>query len=255
MSVALRTVVEDEHRGRRTGGIDYVSNLVGLEDLVDVCERDLGDPHLWFKPSGYPTSLALCIIDSIYSTGAHYAQVVRIVDRYKHRQTLGRDAYTDTSRDLRTSIDGAGGAERWAAEVAQNSRPTSTKAGAPLKAYAIAEAAQGLEFLGVLTTDDLRARADTDDLDDVKRMWLAFPGQTSGITWEYVLMLAGIPGVKADRMVTRYVARILGVPAAGIGAGLAADYVKAVAAEKNWNVIHTDHAIWRLESGREVTTS
>jgi hypothetical protein len=110
-------------------------------------------------------------------------------------------------------------------------------------------------LLGVLTTDDLRARADTDDLDDVKRMWLAIPGQRSGITWEYVLMLAGIPGVKADRMVTRYVARVLGVPAAGIGAGLAADYVKAVAAEKNWSVIHTDHAIWRLESGREVTTS
>jgi hypothetical protein len=233
-----------------------MSNLSGLETLVSACERDLGDSDLWFKPSGYPSSLALCIIDAIYSTGAHYTQVVKIVDRYyKHRRAAGDDATTDSPRDLLSSIDSAGGPERWAAEVAHNSRPTSTKAGAPLKAYAIAEAAQGLELLGVLTTDDLRARADTDDLDDVKRMWLAIPGQRSGITWEYVLMLAGIPGVKADRMVTRYVARVLGVPAAGIGAGLAADYVKAVAAEKNWSVIHTDHAIWRLESGREVTTS
>lgn len=67
-------------------------------------------------------------------------------------------------------------------------------------------------------------------------------------------MLAGVPGVKADRMVTRYVARVLNLSAA-VNPELAADYVKAVVAEKNWNVIHTDHAIWRFESGREVITS
>ncbi|MBA4021702.1 MAG: heme peroxidase [Gordonia sp.] len=233
-----------------------MSNLVGLYTLVDTCEQELGDPDLWFKPSGYPESLALCIVDSIYSTGAHYTQVVRIVDRYcKHRQAAGHDAYADSARDLLSSIDGAGGVEQWAAEVAQNNRPTSTKAGAPLKAFAIAEAARGLESLGVLTAEDLRTRAGSGNLDDVKRMWIAIPGQRSGITWEYALMLAGIPGVKGDRMVTRYVARVLDVSTAEVGPELAAVYVKAVAAEKKWNVIHTDHAIWRLESGREIATS
>lgn len=160
-----------------------MSDLAGLKTLVCACERDLGDSDLWFKPSGYPDSLALCIIDSIYSTCARYTQVVKIVDRYyRHRRAAGHDAYTDSAGDLLSSIDSAGGPESWAAEVARNNRPTSTKAGAPLKASAIAEAAQGLESLGVLTAEDLRARADTDDLDDVKRMWLAIPGQRSGIT-------------------------------------------------------------------------
>ena len=34
--------------------------------LAAACERDLGNPDLWFEPDGYPHPLALCIIDSIY---------------------------------------------------------------------------------------------------------------------------------------------------------------------------------------------
>lgn len=52
--------------------------------LVTACETDLGDPSLWFTPGGYPDSLALCIIDSIYSTGARYSSVVNVLKRYRN---------------------------------------------------------------------------------------------------------------------------------------------------------------------------
>jgi hypothetical protein len=35
--------------------------------LIDACDTDIGDANLWFNPGGYPDSLTLCIIDSIYS--------------------------------------------------------------------------------------------------------------------------------------------------------------------------------------------
>jgi len=63
-------------------------------------------------------------------------------------------------------------------------------------------------------------------------------------------MLAQVPGVKADRMVIRYVARAIRVNEASLRPADAARLVKQVAAIKAWDVIHLDHAIWRYESGR-----
>ncbi len=64
------------------------------DDRVDLlakrCDSDLGDPDLWFRPDGYPHSLALCIIDSIASTGAHYNSVKNLLRHYiEYRQAQG----------------------------------------------------------------------------------------------------------------------------------------------------------------------
>ncbi|MGC0365904.1 hypothetical protein ABH922_003888 [Rhodococcus sp. 27YEA15] len=79
-------------------------------------------------------------------------------------------------------------------------------------------------------------------------------GQRSEITWDYFLKLAGIPGVKADRMDVRYVATAFGVAPETVGAVDAAGLVKAVAENCGHNLIHLDHAIWRFESGRPVNS-
>ena len=64
--------------------------------LLAACERDLGNPDLWFKPDGYPESLALCIIDSIYSTGARYSSVLNVAKRYReYRLDQGGNPDTD----------------------------------------------------------------------------------------------------------------------------------------------------------------
>lgn len=63
-------------------------------------------------------------------------------------------------------------------------------------------------------------------------------------------MLAGVPGVKADRMVIRYVERAVGATPGHLGASDAAALVRAVAELTGRNITHLDHAIWRFESGR-----
>ncbi|WP_222432239.1 hypothetical protein [Leekyejoonella antrihumi] len=54
-----------------------------IDALVDYCDRNLGDPHPWTTPEGYPKSMALCNGDSLYSTGSHDSSVVNVVNRYK----------------------------------------------------------------------------------------------------------------------------------------------------------------------------
>ena len=219
--------------------------------LVTACETDLGDPSLWFTPDGYPDSLASCIIDSIYSTGARYSSVVKIVKRYRdYRIDQGGDPDTDGTDELAATIAELGGADPWATRIG-NRRPTSTSPGAPLKAETIAALTKVLAAQGVRTTAELRAAAaSADGLKAVERAWRATPGQRSGITWDYALMLAQIPGAKADRMVLKYVSRAIGCRPGSMLPERAADLVSSVAQTKGWNVIHLDHAIWRFESGR-----
>jgi hypothetical protein len=222
-----------------------------LAALITACEADLGDPDLWFTPGGYPDSLALCIIDSIYSTGARYSSVVNTISRYReYRKQRGGDADTDGADELAATITEVGGPDAWAIHIG-NRRPTSTKPGAPLKAETIAALATALPEQGVRTTSNLRVAATRPEgLKDVERAWRSTPGQRSGITWDYALMLAQIPGVKADRMVIRYVARAIGAPPEKLSPERAAQLVTRVAEVKGWNVVHLDHAIWRFESGR-----
>lgn len=218
--------------------------------IAGACERDLGDPALWFEPGGYPDSLALCIIDSIYSTGAHYSSVLNVVKRYcTYRSEQGGDAYTDGLDELRNSFEELGGPDSWASQIG-NRRPVSTAKGAPLKAEAIAHVIKSFEALGIKSADDLRAARDGGGNSAAKKAWLSAPGQKSGITWEYALMLAGVPRVKADRMVIRFVSRAIGREASQVSPTEAALWVEQVAALRAWDVRHLDHVIWRYESGR-----
>jgi hypothetical protein len=240
-----------------------LSELQGEESMIDslpsrvnmllaACERDLGNPDLWFKPEGYPESLALCIIDSIYSTGARYSSVLNVAKRYRdYRLDQGGNPDTDGADELRATIDELGGPDPWATCIG-NRRPTSTAKGAPLKAEAIRQIATTLPSLGIRSNADLRAAADAEELDPIKAAWQLAPGQRSGITWNYALMLARIPGVKADRMVIRYVADAIGKEQGPPAPKEASDLVKQVAELKGWDVIYLDHAIWRKQSDRPV---
>lgn len=64
-------------------------------------------------------------------------------------------------------------------------------------------------------------------------------------------MLAGVPGVKADRMVVRYVSRALGRETDPRESAL---LVAAVADRYSLSQTRLDHAIWRRESRRAVFT-
>ncbi|MGV0742639.1 heme peroxidase [Mycolicibacterium sp. XJ870] len=218
-----------------------------IELLRAACDHDLGDPAFWFSPDGYPNSLALCAIDAIYSTGARYGMVGKVIGRYRsYRAEQGGDADTDGIPELLATIHELGGPDPWASQIG-NRRPTSTAANAPLRSVAIFQVAEALAALEIHTTENLRAVADDDERRDrAEAAWCAAPGQRSGITWDYAQMLAQIPGGNADRVVVGYVARVIGP----VDAGRAAELVRGVADAAGWSATALDHAIWRFESGR-----
>jgi len=206
--------------------------------------------------AGYPTSLALCVIDSIQSTGPHYTSVMNVVSRYRgYRLGQGGNAYTDGAQALLTTFDELNGPEMttdgWADTIGNHNRTYQRKQ-APLKSVAIRQAAQRLAEAGVDSTDQLRLIAETDPtrFEQLHVAWLSVVSQSSGITWDYFLMLAGIPGVKPDRMVIRFVAAALGVNVTQVSPALASSLVRAAAEQFNVPATTLDHAIWRFQSGR-----
>lgn len=220
--------------------------------LVTYVRETLPPPTQWPLPDGYPDSLALCVIDAIQSLGVRYTSVVNVVDRYKeHRAKAGGDALCDGTGELIATFTELGGPENWAAVIGNGNR-TSTTPGAPLKAAAILTAASDLAAAGVQTTEALRSLADdVDKLTGVKTRWLAVPGQGSGISWRYLLMLAGVPGVKPDRMIRRFLETALGEAAARLSDGDIMTLMTATAQELGVATTHLDHALWRHQSGRE----
>lgn len=217
--------------------------------------RDLGDESRWITPRTFPDSLALCIIDAIYSTGASYVTVQNIIDRYSaYRSDQVGDATHDGAPELLATFQDVGDASAWATRIG-NRRPTSSTPGAPLKAQAVFDAATQLVDLGINTAADLRDVAETGALDLVKKAWLGVPGQRSGTTWIYTLMLSGVPGVIADRRVINYIARALDVPVGDVTPTLASGLINEVAQRNGWSPINTEYAMCRVASDRPVHRS
>lgn len=217
-----------------------------LRALVAACEQFRGAK----EPGGYPDGLALCVIDSVQSTGITYSSVGKVLDRYRaYRRAQGADPAVDGTEELLATFDELDGPDGWASRIGTRNR-TSTRGGI-LKAEAIRDEACGLGAAGITNTTKLRAAAgDEVWLEQVRKAWCAVKGQRSGITWRYVLMLAGVPGVKPDRMICRFVADALGVPRRRVGAEFAAEIVTAAAPELDGSVTALDHAIWRFQRGR-----
>lgn len=228
-----------------------------LESLVSYCRAYLGDTSDWKVMAGYPDSLALCVIDSIQSTGPHYTSVMNVVSRYRgYRLGQGANADTDGPHALIATFGELDGPEGWANTIGNHNRTYASKQ-APFKSVAIFQAAQRLADADIDSPTHLRtlATADPGRFDDLHRGWLSVVSQSSGITWEYLLMLAGIAGVKPDRMVVRFVSTALGLAETQVSPSAAASLVRAAADEFAVSATTLDHTIWRYQSGRDDTST
>lgn len=214
------------------------------------------DPESWFCPDGYQ-SVALAILDSIYSTGHRYQGVINLIDRYCDlRRKEEANPKIDTANDLIEAFNRWGGVEGFALKT-KNRWRTSSSLQAPYKAYAALEAAKILAAHSIETASDVVNRLterESREHSDIAKEWLAITGQSSGLTWNYFLMLLEIPGVKADRMVTRFVTETLGRPK-DVSAKEASRLVETVADDLNLNYIQLDHTIWRYQSDRDYEKS
>ncbi|WP_024476660.1 hypothetical protein [Arthrobacter sp. CAL618] len=222
------------------------------EILIEVCRTEFGDEARWFEPEGYRDGLALCVIDSIFSTGSHYRSVINVVNRYwDHRKTQGGDPRSDGVKELENSFVEAGGSEPWA-DLVGNRKPAHTGNGALLKAEVVRRAAAGLQSLDILSTKDLHGEYQNDpSLNRLKSMWRNLPSQSSGVTFNYLLILAGLQSVKADRMILRFIEQHTKLDSRQINPSEAADLVMRVAEAYPTTARRLDHVIWRHTSGRE----
>ncbi|TDK25841.1 hypothetical protein E2F48_11505 [Arthrobacter crusticola] len=224
------------------------------EKLTEVCRDIFGGEAGWITADGYPHSLALCVIDSIYSTGSNYQSVINVVNEYReYRRAHDGDANQDGTKELLATFQEAGDSAAWA-EIVNNRKPAHTKANAPLKAEVIRQAAEMLQNeLGYLTLKDLhRACAQDENLKALKDAWLDLPSQRSGVTHNYLLILAGFQSVKPDRMVTRFIEEHIDLGGRRLTPSQAAELIKRVAELYPTQAQRLDHVIWRHVSGREV---
>lgn len=223
--------------------------------LAEVCRSFFGDESRWITADGYSDGLALSIIDSIYSTGSNYQAVINVVDEYRaHRAAQGGDADRDGTVELLQTFEAAGGSIGWA-DLVNNRKPAHTKANAPLKAEVIRLAADALEQpdLRVTTQDELRAAyQDYARRKRLKAAWLSLPSQKSGVTYNYLLILAGFQSVKPDRMVIRFVEEHAGLDGETLTPTETADLIQRVAELYPTQPRRLDHVIWRHVSGRET---
>ncbi|HZU47646.1 MAG TPA: hypothetical protein VFA16_10425 [Mycobacterium sp.] len=112
----------------------------------------------WIAPDGYPTSLALSIIDALYSINARYEGVVNVVNRYlRYRASQQGDPNTDGLIELFGTFEHVGGSDGWA-DIVDNHWRTSTRSGI-LKSEAVREEAHVLAKHGVWRVTDIDAAA------------------------------------------------------------------------------------------------
>ncbi|MGH9670467.1 MAG: hypothetical protein ACRD3A_10185 [Terriglobales bacterium] len=178
------------------------------EANIDLAEAAKGPPSYW-------ASLPLCIIDSVFSIRARYSGVVRVVKRWCESHQPPWEGETSrkpkgnagpTLREFVDIVDLRLAHGCTYADLFSNRQRTSAKSGV-LKAEAVHLFAKALLDSGVDTFLDVRHRS---KLEAAEKRVKEIPGQGSGITFKYFLMLAGEDDyVKADVHLCRFVSDAL----------------------------------------------
>ena len=188
--------------------------MTDLDRLVAYIRRTLTDLNVPPTDSAYEYAfLPLCIIDAVFSIGVRYESTERTVTDFCSRYRWQRDGRGRAEEHPISDFLGIlqHYENRWedmANDVFRNRQRTSTRSGI-LKAEATFRFAKTLQHFGVETFADVLKSGLRYDLQQAIK---AIPGQSSGLSYAYFLILAGNQdGVKADRMVTRFVANALGV--------------------------------------------
>jgi hypothetical protein len=141
-------------------------------------------------------SLPLCVIDAVYSIGVRWESTERTVDDFCKWSgwNYGREYTIKEFLSLLNPFDSDW--EAIATKVFQNRQRTSSRSGI-LKAEAVYRFARELWCCDIDTLTDLSG---IDSYECLFPEIAKIPGQSSGISFKYFLMLAGYDGIiKPDR--------------------------------------------------------
>ena len=186
--------------------------------IYNKCIADLNLAVAQLSPEYYYDSLPLCIIDAVYSIGVNYSSTRNTVIRYCDRIGVTRlaaipgtpsDAYK--VENLIDNIDSCTDGLFGAVQLFGNQQKTSTRSWI-LKAEAVRRFAKTLLDNGISTISDLRG-APVDTIAQIETQIKTIPGQRSGISFSYFMMLAGNENhMKIDRWLLRFVGSALNIP-------------------------------------------
>lgn len=197
--------------------------------------------------------LPLCVIDSVYSIGVRYGAVRKVIDRWCSQQTppwpkyqTETPVYYSTSDAIRV-FDGMP-IENLSRDVFGNMQRTSARGGI-LKGDAVVRFTRILQAHGIERFSDLVEKSRLDDVEGEIRQ---IPGQSSGISWKYFLMLAGDDDlVKPDRMILRFIRNALKLQE-DVALDCAISLIRAAAYRLRPEFPHVtprllDNAIWEFQ--------
>ena len=185
---------------------------MSAEDLARFSRRVL-DLESAEDPAGY-YDLPLCVIDAVFSVGMTYTATRNAVLSFvawaqgqgaplADEGLWAKPDRPECSVSEVLALLGPLSDVELTSAVFSNSNRTSSKSGI-LKARA---SVQALDVLGTREIDvrGLLLSAVSDA--ELKMAWRQVCGQSSGISWRYLLMNAGHEGVKPDRMIVRFVSQ------------------------------------------------
>lgn len=219
-----------------------------LQLVVAHIERTIGlDPERWPAcPLGYPDQIEAALLDSVFSLRATYGQSSAkgpraVVARWAKQVARPLDSLERLVDD----VDGLGGPDGFREVLKHAGVAVPRAADKPTKALAVYVTAKALVSLGVIRADDA-VRACFQQPKELLRAIQTGRGVGPQAA-TYFLMNLGIPGVKADVMVERFVEDALGAAAS---AENAANLVTTAADILDADVIRLDQAIWKYGSDR-----
>jgi len=216
--------------------------VTDTERVLEHARTSLGPTESWPRhPGGWPDEVEAALIDAVLSANARYGSETTGVRAAVRRW---RDAQDDRSLDSLPALlewvdrNGAGPFT----EVLNTWQLVPGRGDRPLKSEAIIQVASVLTKGGMTGASDVRP-------DEHGPAFTSVRGVGS-ITWRYFLMLLGIPGVKADRMIVRFVADALGLPPRAVSSKQAQSLLEDVSGRLNVTATQLDHAAWSYQRGQ-----
>lgn len=199
-----------------------MNDVPTLDAYIDAAVSE--DLQEW--PGGWPGEIEAALIDAVFSIRARYGGpetgVRGVVKRWRER-----DGRTGKIDDLEALAD---------ADPADfvNTVNNAAKASGRLKCEIVVDAANALTAVG------LRHASEFTNSSEQKKAYLSVKGCGS-VTWSYFGMLLGLPDVKADTWIVRFVEKALARP---VRPEEARELLATVATARAVSATALDHAVW-----------
>lgn len=175
-----------------------------IDKVSASCLQIFADNKEYKLPQEYYYShLPLCVIDAVFSIGVNYISVRNTITRFCDYYGIQKfNAKKKVTTSMALSMMRSVPTDDLREIVFNNRQRTSSKNGIP-KSEAVIKVLEILKKFHIESVDDANKLIINPDIEHEYRK---IPGQTSGISFKYFLMLSGIEGyVKPDRRIIKFI--------------------------------------------------